>query len=290
MKIATRNVNGIRAVAEKWFVEWVQSDDADLICLQEPKAFASQIPAQLDPLWLDYGYIRHEGTRPWYAGTAILYKKSTIPTPSCDAWESCSPDTASLFAQWWSGTDVSVSDLHAFHRYPQLIDDGRMTDIIIGDICLINCYFPNGNPRADGREMLDYKLSYYDALAGYVQWCKDKGYKVIVTGDFNICHRPIDIARPKENENSIGFLPIEREKLGWLIESCGLIDAFRHRYPDRPDAYTRWSYRAGARPRNVWRRLDYMMVDERLLDQIIWCDHCDQVMGSDHCPVRLILW
>ncbi len=88
-----------------------------------------------------------------------------------------------------------------------------MTDIIIGDICLINCYFPNGNPRADGREMLDYKLSYYDALAGYVQWCKDKSYKVIVTGDFNICHRPIDIARPKENENSIGFLPIEREKI-----------------------------------------------------------------------------
>ncbi len=290
MKIVTRNVNGIRAVAEKWFVEWMRSEDADIICLQEPKAFASQIPSSLDPLWIDYGYVRHEGTRPWYAGTAIVYKKSTIPTPSCDAGESCSPDTASLFAQWWSGADASVSDLHTFPRYQQLIDDGRMTDIIIGDVCLINCYFPNGNPRADGREMLDYKLSYYDALADYVQWCKDRDYKVIVTGDFNICHRPIDIARPKENENSIGFLPIERAKIGWLMDECHLVDAFRHCYPDRTDAYTRWSYRAGARPRNVWRRLDYMMVDTRLVDRITTCEHADTVMGSDHCPVRLILW
>lgn len=284
MKIATRNVNGIRAVADKWFVDRVKSEDADIICLQEPKAFVNQIPPQLDPLWTDYGYIRHEGKRAWYAGTAILYKKSTIPAPVCHESDVvCSTDSLFMTAP------SSVSDSRSFPAYAQLIDDGRMTEIQIDDIRLINCYFPNGNPRADGREMLWYKLAFYDTMAAYVRYCQERGDKVIVTGDFNICHRPIDIARPKENEKSIGFLPMEREKIGWLMETCNLVDMFRHRYPERRDAYTRWSYRAGARPRNVWRRLDYMMVDERLVNNVTLCDHCDQVMGSDHCPVVLEL-
>jgi exodeoxyribonuclease-3 len=118
-------------------------------------------------------------------------------------------------------------------------------------ITLLNIYFPNGNPRADGTEMLGYKLKFYDCLIEYIQYKRASGRKVIVVGDYNICHTEIDIARPKENENSIGFLPIERAKVSEYLSKADMVDVFRHFHPDARDQYTRRSYRAGARPRNI---------------------------------------
>ena len=257
MKIATRNVNGIRAVIKKWFVERVCGEDLDILCIQEPKAFESQIPAEVIAWLSDYGYVWHAGIRAGYAGTAIFYKK----------------------------TIVLDSVRNIFEWYEQLSHDGRTTEITFGSTKIINCYFPNGWTRADGTEMLTYKLSFYETMAAYIQSCQDNGFQVIVTGDFNICHQEIDIARPKENQNSIGFLPIEREKIWRLMESCKLVDVFRTCYPDLVDKYTRRSYRAGARQRNVWRRLDYFVISDTLFDKVVSCEQYDQTLGSDHCPV-----
>lgn len=259
MKIATRNVNGIRAVADKGFAQWIQSNDLDIICIQEPKAFEHQIPASLQILSYDYDYVRHAGTRAWYAGTAIFYKKKFWP----------------------------LSGKNTFWEYEKLHDDGRITEITLDKLKIINGYFPNGWTRADGTEMLSYKLNFYDQIIAYVQSLQAQGFQTIVTWDLNIVHTPIDIARPKENKNTIGFLPIERAKIGSFMEETKSLDMFRHLHPEQLDAYTRRSYRAGARPRNVGRRIDYMMVDQTLADQIISCEHQPEQMGSDHCPVVL---
>ena len=257
MKIATRNVNGIRAIADKWFVDRVRSHDLDIVCIQEPKAFADQIPTSLQSLSYDYDYIWHAWSRPWYAGTAIFYKK-----------------------KFWQ-----LSGNNRFDGYDLLHDDGRITEITIDKLKIINGYFPNGWSRADGTEMLSYKLNFYDQIIDYVNELKSQWFQTIVTGDFNIVHTPIDIARPKENENTIGFLPIERTKIGSFIDQTQSLDMWRHLNPEAINHYTRRSYRAGARPRNVGRRIDYMMVDKTLERNIISCEHQDQIMWSDHCPV-----
>jgi exodeoxyribonuclease III len=111
-------------------------------------------------------------------------------------------------------------------------------------ITLINGYFPNGGTRTDGTEMLTYKLKFYDCLIDYIQYKQASGRKVIVVGDYNICHTSIDIARPKENETSIGFLPVERDKVSQYLSSNDMVDVFRHFHPDKTDEYTWWSYRA----------------------------------------------
>ncbi|MCD5382929.1 endonuclease/exonuclease/phosphatase family protein, partial [Candidatus Gracilibacteria bacterium] len=114
----------------------------------------------------------------------------------------------------------------------------------------------------------------------------ENGESVIITGDFNVCHQEIDIARPKENQNSIGFLPIERAKIGEFLDN-GYIDVFRFKNPDLTDKYTWWSYRGGARSRNVGWRLDYFFVSKDLIGKVKNVDHLDQQMGSDHCPIVL---
>lgn len=261
LKIATRNVNGIRAVAEKWFVDRVKTNDLDFVCIQEPKAFESQIPTSISALSYDYDYVRHAGTRAWYAGTAIFYKK-----------------------KFWT-----LSGNNLFHGYDMLHDDGRITELTLDNLKIINWYFPNWWTRADGTEMLTYKLKFYDQITRYVQHLHHEWFETVVTGDFNIVHTPIDIARPKENENTIWFLPVERAKIGSFMDDTNSIDMWRHLHPDTLDSYTWWSYRAGARPRNVGRRIDYMMVDDKLKNNIVSCElQCD-VMWSDHCPVLLEL-
>ena len=259
MKIATRNVNGIRAIAEKWFVDRVKEYDLDIVCIQEPKAFEHQIPAALQALSYDYEVLRHAGTRPGYAGTTIFYKK-----------------------KFWPLTGINTFDNHDL-----LHDDGRITEITIDKLKIINGYFPNGGMRADGSEMLSYKLNFYDQIINYTKMLQSQGFQTIVTWDLNIVHTPIDIARPKENENTIGFLPIERAKIGSFMEQTQSLDMWRHLHPEQLDSYTRRSYRAGARPRNVGRRIDYMMVDHSLENNIISCEIQNHIMWSDHCPVIL---
>ena len=263
MKILSWNVNWIRAVIQKWFFDWTKENDADVICLQEVKAFENQIPAEVRFHMSDYNYLWHKWTRPGYAWTAIFFKK-------------------------WIGIEGKKSDF-SFHEFS---DEGRVTEIAFryGDkvLHLLNVYFPNGWDRADWTEMLSYKLDFYEKMRQYVQWIRDEWAEVIICGDFNICHTEIDIARPKENENSIWFLPIERAEMDKL-EDDGLIDVFRRLNPNLKDQYTWWSYRGWARERNVGRRLDYFWVSPELFDEVKNMQHQTNVQWSDHCPIKLEL-
>ncbi len=254
MKILSRNVNGIRAVVGKWFVEKVKEFGPDIICLQETKAFLNQCPQEVINMW--YDICRHAGTRAGYAGTAILSKN--IKHAAC-----------------------SIFDDEVFH------EDGRVTEVQRNDNLLLNIYFPNGWTRADGSEMLTYKLAFYDKLIKYINQNKDKN--IIVMWDYNICHTEIDIARPKENKDSIWFLPIERDKITEFLAN-GMVDVFRHLHPEQTDSYTWWSYRAWAKTNNVWRRLDYACISEKIKSKVINFQHFPDIYGptwSDHCPIML---
>ena len=263
MKILSWNVNWIRAVIQKWFFDWVKSNDADVICLQEVKAFENQIPPEIRFYMWDYDYLWHKWTRPWYAGTAIFFKR------------------------WMEVVEKKLD--FPFHEFS---DEGRMTEIVFKNewnlIHLLNVYFPNWWDRADGTEMLSYKLDFYEKIRQYVQWIRDEWAEVIICWDFNICHTEIDIARPKENENSIWFLPIERAEMDKL-EKDWLIDVFRKLNPNLRNQYTWRSYRGWARERNVWRRLDYFWVSQELFDNIETMHHQVDVQWSDHCPIKLCL-
>ncbi len=274
MKIITWNVNGIRAVGKKGFKEFIVKESPDILCIQETKAFEDQFLKDKN-LWEVewYKYIWHKWTRAWYAGTVIFYKE-----------------------------DIEVIDTkNDFGEIDHFHDDGRVTELefkyptpnpsLAGGkehIVLLNGYFPNWGTRADGTEMVSYKLDFYSHLEEYTRKLKLEWKQLIVTGDFNICHTEIDIARPKQNKNSIWFLPIEREKIGEFIND-GNIDVFRHFYPEQLDTYSWWSYRAWARARNVGWRIDYFVVNkelEKYLEDIVYMT---DTMGSDHCPVKLIL-
>ncbi|MCD5380384.1 exodeoxyribonuclease III [Candidatus Gracilibacteria bacterium] len=270
MKIISWNVNGIRAVGKKGFKEFIASEDADILCIQETKAFEDQFLKDKNLGEIEgYKYIWHKGTRAGYAGTAIFYKNEIEVI-----------DTKNDFGE-----------IDHFH------DDGRVTELEFNytdsdgkkhHTVLLNGYFPNGGTRADGTEMVSYKLEFYTHLMDYTQKLKAEGKTMIVTGDYNIVHTEIDIARPKQNVNSIGFLPIEREKIGAFFDD-GNLDVWRHFYPDRLDVYSWWSYRAGARPRNVGWRIDYFVVNKDFIHNVEGIDYMNDVMGSDHCPVKLEL-
>lgn len=260
MKIASRNVNGIRAVVSKWFYEWVKQNDPDIICLQEVKSFESQLPPEFRYHLANYNRVRHAWERPGYAGTATLYKKN-LPLVS------------------WTSKFDSVEHFH---------EEGRVVETKFQDFTLLNIYFPNWWERADWTEMLSYKLEFYTHFIHYINKLKANGEKIITCGDFNICHHEIDIARPKENEHSIGFLPIERAEMDKL-EKEWYVDVFRYFNPEAKDHYTRRSFRAWARPRNVWRRLDYFWVSQDVIPHIKKITHETSIEWSDHCPILLEL-
>lgn len=259
MKIISRNVNWIRAVAKKWFFDFVKNANADVLCIQETKAFENQFLSELGEIpW--YDYIWHAGKKPWYAWTAIFYKNTLKILNAKNNFE----------------------EIEHFHEH------GRITEIEFEDFVLLNGYFPNGGTKADWTEMLTYKLKFYDHLINYVNSLKNAWKNVIITWDFNICHQEIDIARPKENVNSIWFLPIEREKFSEFL-SNGFVDVRRNLNPNVENVYSWWSYRAGARSRNVWRRIDYFVVNQTFLNKLDSARYLNEVMGSDHCPMELII-
>lgn len=263
MKIISWNVNWIRAVAKKWFKEFVESESPDILCIQETKAFEDQF---LKDVWeLDwYNYIWHSWQKAWYAWTAIFYKKSLELADSKNLFE----------------------EIEHFHT------DWRVTEIEFKkdwkSIVLFNWYFPNWWTRADWTEMVDYKLEFYEHLIDYTRILKKKWKDIILTGDFNICHTEIDIARPKQNENSIWFLPIERAAIWKLINDWNL-DVWRYFNPNKLDVYSWWSYRAWARQHNVWWRLDYFIVNEDFINNVIEMKYMTEIMWSDHCPILLEL-
>jgi len=252
MKLISWNVNGVRAVVKKGFLDWLDQEQPDILCLQETKAHIDQLAAEI---LTDHGYhtFWHSGERRGYSGVATFCKEEP------------------LYVQEGLGIE----------RYDA---EGRVLLTEHENFLLYNIYFPNGQ-KDD--ERLQYKLDFYDDLLPIINEQVESGNNVVVTGDWNTAHHPIDLARPKQNVNTSGFMPIERKKLDMFVEN-GWIDTFRL-FHQEGERYSWWTYRFGARERNVGWRIDYFFVNEGFLDNVEDADIHDEIMGSDHCPVSLEL-
>ena len=250
MKLISWNVNGVRAVVKKGFLDWLDQADPDIVCLQETKAHIDQLTAEI---LTDHGYHTywHSGERRGYSGVATFCK------------------TEPLYVQ--EGLGIERYDV-----------EGRVLITEHENFLLYNIYFPNGQ-KDD--ERLQYKLDFYDDLLPIINEQAESGNNVVVTGDWNTAPHAIDLARPKENVKTSGFMSVEREKLDIYVEN-GWVDTFRlfHQGGER---YSWWTYRIGARERNVGWRIDYFFVNEGFVENIVDGDIHDEVMGSDHCPVSL---
>lgn len=248
------NVNGLRAVTKKGFVEWLYETQPDVLGLQEIKAEAEQLDKEVRSPKGYFAYFSSCKTRKGYSGVALYSKVK--------------PEKVEY------GIGIKKFD-----------DEGR---IIIGhfdDFVLLNIYFPNGG---GGPERLKYKLEFYDAFLEYIEKLRKKGKKVIFCGDVNTAHEAIDLARPKENEKNTGFLPEERAWIDELVYS-GYVDSYRHFHPSKEGAYSYWDMKTAARERNVGWRIDYFFVASELSTKMKTAGILSGVLGSDHCPVYLDL-
>jgi exodeoxyribonuclease-3 len=254
MKIITWNVNGLRAVLNKGHWDWILEQNADLICLQEVKAKEEQLtPEQLLVFKSDYAVYWHAASRPGYSGVITLAKEPVMQV------------------------EYEIGNQH-------FDVEGRIICTRHPEFLLYNIYFPNGK-RDQTR--LTYKLEFYQELLSIFDALHASGEMIVVCGDSNTAHRSIDLRNPKQNETVSGFLPEER---AWLDEyfEHGFADAFRELYPDTVK-YTWWTYRVNARERDIGWRLDYFFVSKYLMARVKDVVIHNEVMGSDHCPVTLIL-
>jgi exodeoxyribonuclease-3 len=248
--IYTWNVNGIRAIAKKGFTNWVKKSKGDIICLQETKAQPEQIPDEVKNIkGLDSNWFSAQ--RKGYSGVGTLTKIKPIKT-----------------INGFGNEKFDVEGRVIFTEYEKFV--------------LANVYFPNGGR---GPERVKYKLDFYDELFFFLQKNYSGRIGIIVTGDYNTAHKEIDLARPKENENNTGFLPEERAWIDNII-NLGYVDVFR-KFNKRPNFYTYWDMFTRARERNVGWRIDYFMVSEDFVDNVISADIHTEVIGSDHCPVSI---
>lgn len=254
MNIYSWNVNGLRSALKKGFTDWFAATKPDILCLQEVRAEVDQIPEEVANPDGYFAYWNPCRRKKGYSGVGI--------------YTQIEPDRVNY------GFDIEEFD-----------EEGRVLQLVFPDWVLNSIYFPNGG---QGDDRLDYKLRFYDAfLENCKRWIND-GKHVVTLGDYNTCHKEIDIARPKENEDVSGFLPIERAWMDKYVEN-GFVDSFRLLHPEDRDCYSWWSNRFGARARNVGWRIDYAFVDEGLVPNIINAEIHPNVMGSDHCPISIEL-
>ena len=255
-RLVSINVNGIRAAYKKGFLPWVQQAAPDVLCLQETKIHAHQLTEDmLNPLEGTYHTYYSHAAKAGYSGVAI--------------WSKTKP--------------LQVIEGFGVERFDS---EGRTLAAEFEDYWLYCTYYPNGT-KDDVR--LQYKLDFYNAfLDGHLKPLQTKGKPIILTGDFNTAHHPVDLARPKENEGVSGFLPIERE---WMdrLEAAGFVDTFRHVHPTATERYSWWAMRSFARKRNIGWRIDYFYMSQALLPKLHSADIWDKVEGSDHAPVVLEL-
>lgn len=252
MKIISFNVNGIRAIAQKSFIPDMQAMNADIICLQETKATVEQVKETVAGL-SGYQVFANEAGRKGYSGTAILTKQAPISV----------------------SYDMGVDD----HD-----QEGRVICAEYDQFYLITVYVPNS-----GSELLrlDYRQTWDADFLNYLKNLETKK-PVVVCGDFNVAHKAIDLTHPKPNYNkSAGYMQQEIDGMD-AFTSNGLVDSFRHFYPEQIK-YSWWSYRAGARQKNVGWRIDYFLVSESFLPQVKDALIYNEIMGSDHCPVGVEL-
>jgi exodeoxyribonuclease-3 len=246
-------VNGIRAAIRKGFFEWLKDANPDVLLIQETKAKPEQLDLS-EAEKLGYRSFFHSADKAGYSGVAILTKLE--------------PDNVEI------GCSLSQYDC-----------EGRVLRADFGKLSILSTYFPSGS-SGDIRQ--DFKMEFLEDFQGFVNELKQSRPNLVIGGDYNICHRPIDIHNPVSNKNSSGFLPEEREWMTRFLES-GFIDSFREVNGDVPDQYSWWSYRFNARAKNLGWRIDYNMVSKPLAESIVKAGILSDVFHSDHCPVSLEL-
>jgi exodeoxyribonuclease-3 len=268
MKYMSWNVNGIRAVLKKDFKEILTTEDPDVIWFQETKWRHEQLTKK-DQAWLEetgYHQYWNPAERPGYSGTAVFSKK---PALSVTFW--ISEDS-------FDSKSVDYVDETLIKNY-----EGRVITLEFEDHYYVTVYTPNSK---DDLSRLWYRYGVWDkAFLQYLKYL-EQTKPVIACWDLNVAHRPIDLARPKQNTMSAWFTREEREWMDNFIDA-GLLDTFRLKYPDAEDKYTWWSYRAWARARNVGWRIDYFLISKSLETKLIDAKTRDDILGSDHCPVEI---
>jgi exodeoxyribonuclease-3 len=268
MKYMSWNVNGIRAVLKKDFREILTTENPDVIWFQETKGRPDQL-TKADTAWLEetgYHQYWNPAERPGYSGTAVFSKKQAL-----SVYHGINPDA------------LDTSTLKELDEVLLNNHEWRVVTLEFEDHYYITVYTPNSK---DDLARLDYRFSTWDKA--FLQYLKhlEKSKPVIACWDLNVAHRPIDLARPKQNTMSAGFTKEEREWMDNFIDA-GLLDTFRLKYPELEDKYTWWSYRAGARARNVGWRIDYFLISQSLESKLIEAKTRDDILWSDHCPVEI---
>ena len=249
MKLISWNVNGIRACVGKNFMEFFNEVNADIFCLQETKLQENQIDLQLDGYHQYWNYAKKKG----YSGTAIFTKKEPLSV--------------------MYGINIEEHD-----------QEGRVITLEFEDFYMVTVYTPNSQNEL---KRLDYRMKWEDDFRNYLKELDDKK-PVIVCRDLNDAHKEIDLKNPKTNRKNAGFTDEERNKFTELMEA-GFIDTFRYFYPDKENIYSWWSYRFKARDTHAGWRIDYFCVSEKLKDRLVSASIHTEVLGSDHCPVELVI-
>ncbi len=252
IKILSWNVNGLRAVLKKGFMDFFWDETPDILGIQETKLQEPQVPGETKSPFAyrsAWSFAQKKG----YSGTALFMKKEP-------------------------------NRIKTEFKAEMLNGEGRVLEVDYDKFTLLNIYFPNGKMS---EERLLYKLTFYDECLNYFNSLRKEGKKLVIMGDYNTAHKEIDLKNPKSNEDSSGFLPIERAWLDKLVAS-GYVDTFRH-FNKEPDQYTWWSYRLNAREKNVGWRIDYFFVSDDLLDNVMDSYILSGIQGSDHCPIGLKL-
>ncbi len=274
MKIISWNVNGIRAVEKKGFVDWLENCGADVVCIQETKAHPSQLSKDL-----------LSPKNPDAEDLAIPSKDESSPVKISSKGSSYKSFWSSAKKAGYSGTAIysrTEPDKVEVLGNALYDDEGRVTSAFFGKTVVISAYFPNSQ---DAGARIDYKIGFCNAIYEYLNKLVKDGFNVVLCGDYNIAHKPIDLANPKANEGNAGYLPEEREWMEFFT-THGYTDTFR-KFCSEPKQYTWWSYRFHAREKNIGWRIDYQCVNDAFADKVISSRILSDVMGSDHCPILL---
>ena len=248
-KLISWNVNGLRACVTKGFLDFFKEIDADIFCLQETKLQEGQIDLELEGYHQYWNYAEKKG----YSGTALFTKEEPISVRY--------------------GIGVEEHD-----------HEGRVITAEFEDFFAVTCYTPNSQNEL---RRLDYRMTWEDAFLTYLKEL-EKTKPVIMCGDLNVAHKEIDLKNPKTNRKNAGFTDEERGKMTALLDS-GFTDTYRYFYPDKEGIYSWWSYRFQARAKNAGWRIDYFICSQALNDKLVSADIHTEILGSDHCPVELII-
>lgn len=254
LSLLSWNVNGLRSLYTGGYWDVLLKKSPDIFCLQETKATPHQLPTEMLHVSGYHAYFSSSVEKKGYSGVA-LYSK------------------------------IEPKKIEYGMGIPRFDREGRLIVAHYDAFTLLNVYFPNGG---SGPDRLKYKLDFYDAFLLFIERLRKKGNKIIFCGDLNTAHEDVDLARPKENANTSGFLPEERAWLDELV-NLGYIDTFRYFHPNKKDAYTFWDMQSHARDRNVGWRIDYFFASSNLAPKLKSAGILSEVFGSDHCPITLEL-